>query len=173
MDKNILIVPIGRIEPRVLEMLQNGLRSIFNRETSTVSAQEEPEYAHNKQRDQYSADMILIRLSAHPESRYNERTIGVVDHDLFVNNLKFVFGTASGLHALFSPTRLRQEFYGFPADENLFESRLLTEAVHELGHTYGLGHCSDEHCVMYFSNRLSDTDRKGYKFCEACRRGLF
>jgi archaemetzincin len=34
-----------------------------------------------------------------------------------------------------------------------------------LGHTYGLQHCSDPKCVMYFSNTLGETDRKRDKFC--------
>ena len=54
-----------------------------------------------------------------------------------------------------------QEFYGLPRDENLFRERALTEAVHELGHTYGLGHCPVSTCVMHFSNSLHDTDLKG------------
>lgn len=172
MAKYILIVPIGGIDSAITDKLREGLQSIFDREVVIGSAQEEPDYAYNKQRDQYSADIILIKLSANSESRSSERTLGVVDHDLFVNSLSFVFGTAAGQHALFSPTRLRQQFYGLAEDEPLFKKRMLTEAAHELGHTYGLGHCSDERCVMYFSNRLSDTDRKGYEFCRRCRKAL-
>jgi len=41
--------------------------------------------------------------------------------------------------------------------------------VHELGHTYGLGHCPDTHCVMHFSNSLRDTDIKSATFCPACQ----
>jgi archaemetzincin len=42
-------------------------------------------------------------------------------------------------------------------------------AIYELGHTYGHGHCSDDRSVMYFSNRLADTDWKGYEFCTRCK----
>ncbi len=48
--------------------------------------------------------------------------------------------------------------------------RVVKEAIHELGHTYGLGHCRDARCIMYFSNSLLDTDRKGAAFCVNCRR---
>jgi len=44
------------------------------------------------------------------------------------------------------------------------------EAVHELGHTYGLKHCPNPACVMHFSNSLHDTDLKGWKFCPNCQR---
>jgi archaemetzincin len=46
------------------------------------------------------------------------------------------------------------------------------EAVHELGHMFGLDHCSDLRCVMHFSNSLADTDRKGRDFCPSCRARL-
>lgn len=67
---------------------------------------------------------------------------------------------------------LRQEFYNLPRDQGLFHKRVLTEAVHELGHTYGLGHCKNLRCVMFFSNSLVDTDRKGPEFCPDCKKQL-
>ena len=59
--------------------------------------------------------------------------------------------------------------YGLPEDEPLFHQRVLKEAAHELGHTYGLGHCPDNKCVMHFSNSLRDTDIKGTEFCPRCQ----
>ncbi len=46
---------------------------------------------------------------------------------------------------------------------------MVKEAVHDLGHTCGLGHCRNPRCVMFFSNTLGDTDVKGPGFCAACR----
>jgi archaemetzincin len=57
-----------------------------------------------------------------------------------------------------------------PRDERLFSERTLKEAVHELGHTYGLEHCPDPTCVMHFSNRLGDTDVKSWEFCPKCQQ---
>ena len=54
----------------------------------------------------------------------------------------------------------------------LFHERVIKEAVHELGHTYGLSHCPDATCVMHFSNSLPDTDFKGKAFCPVCQAAL-
>jgi archaemetzincin len=97
-----------------------------------------------------------------------EKTLGIIDLDLYVPKLNFVFGEASPRAAIISLTRLRNEFYHLPKDETLFRKRVLTEAVHELGHTYGLEHCANPHCVMFSSNSLTDTDMKGPTFCQRC-----
>lgn len=88
--------------------------------------------------------------------------------------MNFVFGEAglSGSFSVISITRLSQKFYGLPEDDGIFFDRVIKEAVHELGHTYGLRHCSDSSCVMFFSNSLSDTDRKGSSFCMSCSKML-
>jgi len=101
-----------------------------------------------------------------------EKILGIVDHDLFIPELNFVFGEASQKAAVISLTRLRQTFYQLPEDRTLFHQRVLTEAIHELGHTYGLGHCKNSRCVMFFSNSLMDTDRKGSEFCPPCQSKL-
>lgn len=82
-----------------------------------------------------------------------------------------VFGEAElgGYFAIISLARLRQSFYGLPEDKHLFLERTIKEAVHELGHTYGLSHCPDPECVMHFSNSLMDTDRKKPSFCSRCQ----
>jgi archaemetzincin len=56
--------------------------------------------------------------------------------------------------------------------KNYFGKGHLRELVHELEHTYGLGHCPDKRCEMHFSNNLKDTDIKSSSFCEHCRRKL-
>src|SRR3990167_7486042 len=102
------------------------------------------------------------------------RILGIVDIDLYVPELNFVFGEADVAHGvcIISLVRLHQEFYGLPKNENLFFERALKEAVHEVGHTYRLGHCGDTRCIMHFSNSLQDTDIKGPDFCRRCKLKL-
>lgn len=100
-----------------------------------------------------------------------EKALLIADVDLYAEGLNFVFGEAEieGSLAIISLVRLRESFYGRSEKRDLFESRVKKEAVHELGHVFGLKHCSSPQCVMFFSNSLSDTDRKGWAFCPRCQ----
>jgi archaemetzincin len=169
---SILLVPIGEIDKKVIEKLQLDLGKIFNKQVEVGQGMPDPDYAYNKKRNQYLSTAILKRLMEQKESVAYGKVLGIVDQDLYVPELNFVFGEAGQKVAVISLTRLRQEFYRLSPDRNLFYKRALTEAVHELGHTYGLGHCRNPHCVMFFSNSLMDTDRKGPEFCLECNRKL-
>ncbi|HUI44860.1 MAG TPA: hypothetical protein VL122_02560 [Nitrospirota bacterium] len=78
--------------------------------------------------------------------------LAVIDEDLYVPELNYVFGEAdavAGIAAIALP-RLRRESYGLDLDSALFLLRATKEAIHEFGHSCGLGHCPDPKCVMHF-----------------------
>lgn len=169
---NIEIICFGRIENYVLDYLKKNLTKIFNAEVSIGSLQDLPKYAYRKKRNQYLASVILDRL-AKPKSP-NQKILAIIDKQLYVLKLNFVFGLADfpkGV-CIISLGRLYQSFYGLREDRDLFLKRSLKEAVHEIGHLLNLVHCPDPACVMYFSNSLLDTDRKDYRFCVNCQRRL-
>lgn len=169
---SIALVTIGEIDQKVIKTLKIDLNKIFGKQICICKGMPKPHYAFNKKRNQYLSTMILNTLMNEKEYTGFEKILGIVDHDLYVPELNFVFGEAGQRVSVISLTRLRQEFYNLPQDESLFHKRVLTEAVHELGHTYGLGHCGNPLCVMFFSNSLIDTDRKGSEFCLKCKSNL-
>lgn len=169
----IYLQPIGNIENKVLNELSDRLNERFKLPVKIKQKIDIPKEAYNKDRNQYYSTKILEILRVNiPEDA--DRVLGIIDKDLYVPELNFVFGEADVYFGvcLISLSRLKQEFYGLPKNEEIFLKRVFKEAVHELGHTYNLGHCSDPRCVMFFSNSLSDTDRKGDNFCDDCRRKI-
>lgn len=125
-----------------------------------------PRSACDPHRSQCRADDFLVLAGRRP-GRY---VLAVTDYDLYAGDLNFVFGMAQnpGKAAVISLHRLR-----WGADEAAFRARAVKEAIHELGHALGLGHCRTPTCVMRFSDSLADTDRKGPMMCPACRRKLW
>ncbi|MFQ5965924.1 MAG: archaemetzincin family Zn-dependent metalloprotease [Candidatus Scalinduaceae bacterium] len=173
MKENICIIPIGYIDEDILHYTQKELEERLNVEIDIGKQLKDPDYAYNRKREQYHSTLILKRIRNLRLLEY-DRVLGIVDVDLYVPELTFVFGEAviAKKVAVISLVRLRQEFYGLPDNLNLFKKRIITEAVHELGHTYGLRHCSKNNCVMFFSNTLSDTDLKGSVFCKICKKAV-
>ncbi len=163
-----IIVDFSVIDREAISFLQEKLPQIFGIEVrKVVPAALQPQWYDDK-RGQYRAAMLLHALI--PFAMPNSIVLGVTDKDIFEDGLNFVFGIASPVAhvALIATARLSNGFYGLMEDRNLFLRRVLTEADHEIGHAFGLGHCPNPHCVMHFSNTLADTDAKGYRFCERC-----
>ena len=129
----------------------------------------DPEEAFDPSRGQYDSRGLLAALLGKPVADA-ERVLGVTSVDLFVPVLSYVFGEAQlgGRAALVSVHRLRNEVYGLPGDDVVLLERLEKEAVHELGHTYGLVHCREIGCVMLSSTYAEEIDFKGAAFCPAC-----
>jgi archaemetzincin len=98
------------------------------------------------------------------------RILGVTDVDLAIPMLSFLFGQAQfdGPVAIVSLCRLHQEFYGLPAQEKLLRERTVKETLHELGHTFGLVHCSDPNCAMSLATHIELVDSKSERYCARC-----
>jgi archaemetzincin len=167
--ETIDVLPVGDVDRTPFDYLLLGLRLRFGRPVELLGDQQLPEEAFDRARGQWQAREILRSIQPRPSAW---RTLAVVGVDLYAPGLTFVFGEAdpAGRRAIFSLERLRPEHAGEPADRELLLGRSLKEAVHEIGHTLGLGHCRDRFCVMRFSNSLSDTDLKRDAFCDRCRR---
>ena len=169
----IAIVPIGTVDSAVLEFLRKRLEEIFVKtRCHIVNSLPLPKNFFDARRGQYYSTGILTDLVSVAKEISADRVLGVVEADLYVPRLNFVFGEAQSLGtvALISTHRLKPGFYGNREDNQLLFGRTAKEAVHELGHTMGLSHCSDPKCVMYFSNTITDTDRKGEWFCLSCEK---
>jgi len=170
------ILQVGRVESQTLNYVKENLPKIFPKiecemipETIPI-----PEEAYNSLRKQHNSSVILAIIKNLFKKKPYRRVLGITEVDLYVPQLNFVFGQAEcpGKVALISLFRLKPEFYGQPPNRKLFLERTLKEAVHELGHTFGLGHCRNPFCVMFFSNSILDTDKKEKNFCEKCQKTI-
>ncbi len=130
----------------------------------------DPEVSFDKLRGQYNST-ILLKLLLDDPAYSSGKALGVVGMDLFAPVLTYVFGEAQldGRASVVSLHRLRPEVYGLTADDHLLFTRLLKESTHELGHCFGLLHCTDTACVMHASTYVEEIDVKSEWFCQSCQ----
>jgi len=169
----IYVLPIGAIDQMVLKSLAAGIKLKFNHQCSILGNIGVPSHAFDSKRNQYSSAEILKKIvDITPNDAL--KISGVTDVDLFIPVLTFVFGQAqlNGRVSIISLHRLKQEYYGLPANDSLLIERAIKEAIHEIGHTFGMTHCSDNKCVMYFSNLVRNVDMKTDNFCNSCLKLL-
>lgn len=165
----VRLVPVGGVDGRLLDNVSKALAREFRTRCAVGEAPLDAAFAHHPERNQYHSTAILERLSR--ANGEKEVAVGVTNLDLYIPILTFVFGEAhlGGSCAVVSYHRLRQEYYGMPADGALLSERLVKEAVHEVGHTVGLTHCDDYACVMAASHSVEWLDLKGASMCDECR----
>ena len=167
--KRLQLLPVGKVDGRLLMQLAPALAHTFRTECELLSNPLDPEFAFHGERQQYHSSQILRHMQQ-VLTLDSWRLLGVAAVDLYIPILTFVFGEAQmgGPCAVVSLHRLRQEFYGLPDDRELLLQRLVKEAVHEIGHTLDLTHCDDYRCAMAPSHAVEWIDLKEHTFCPSC-----
>ena len=169
----IHLIPIGSIDRQILEFLALVLPDTFHVPCLKRELEIDLAAAYSPERQQYHSTHLLAQLLPYSQGS-RVKLLGVTNVDLYIPILTFVFGEAQlGKQcALISVHRLYQSFYGLPEDEAFSYHRCEKEAIHELGHTFGLIHCRNFECVMYYANAVEDIDLKTNVFCPHCAQAL-
>ncbi len=165
----VLLLWIGRRDPAadLLEGVRARLARVYDAAVRVGVSPDRPEDAFDVRRGQHSSSRILVWLGERHTGP--GRVLGLTDEDLFIPILTFVFGEAQlgGRTAVVSTARLGDS-PRIPGEAARIALRLQKEAVHELGHTYGLLHCHDATCAMARSPSLRHVDAKAPALCRAC-----
>jgi archaemetzincin len=151
---------------RLLASVRLAVEETLDRPVRMWQGRERPTDAFDAKRQQHSSSRILHWLvEQRPDSAH--KLLAVTDVDLFIPILTFVYGEAQlgGLAALVSTARLAMDG---ARNRGLLATRLAKECVHELGHTFGLIHCSDPTCVMSRSVTILHVDQKRLSLCDTC-----
>jgi archaemetzincin len=160
----------GTMDAAALEHVRDHVAMAFDRPVRAWDSPLRPTGTFDLVRGQHaSATMLNWLLEAGPGEG---RILGVTDRDLFIPVLTYVFGEAQlgGRAAVVSSARLGEgtRELGPP----LLLQRLTKEAVHEMGHAFGLRHCDTPRCVMGRSPGLAGIDAKTHQLCPTCRQRL-
>jgi archaemetzincin len=170
----ISILPIDEINRLILKHMGEFLQRFLGLKYRILPVQNmairTPELLHQ---GKYNSTGVLLYISRRIPGN-NQKILAVSQLDLYSPIFSHLYGEAqlNGRAALMSLYRLHQDVNHLAANSEVFLSRCEKEALHELGHTFGLMHCKDRNCVMYPSSTIADTDIKANAFCPVCTRRL-
>jgi archaemetzincin len=132
-----------------------------------------PGFAYYKPRNRYKADSLLVDLKKNlpPGCKY---IVGLTAKDISTSSGEhkdwgvFGLGYMSGPSCVVSDFRLR----GSARDKEHVHERLTKVVLHELGHTFGLPHCSaDKTCMMQDAGgTIKSVDSEKIFLCAACKK---
>ena len=161
----IRLIPVGDVPPKILNALKEDLSEALPKQKFIIdSGVPLPKDAYNRFKEQYRAEYILDVL------RDRGVLLAVTTADIFADKLNFVYGLAEYRGpAIVSTARLDPQFYKESPNFQLLMSRLVKEAIHEIGHIFGLSHCQYPECVMSYSNNVKFVDKKKKWFCDSCK----
>ncbi|MFX1423104.1 MAG: Zn-dependent protease [Promethearchaeota archaeon] len=150
---NILVDP--DVSHSLIFQLDQYLFEVFSfNKIEVITSVTLPSSCWNKSRSQFDAACLLSFTTSFKST---EIVLLIISKDAYVSDLNFAFGVASrGLGAVVSVYRLEND-----------PEFLQKEITHELGHVFGLKHCSLP-CVMTYSNSRSEARLKNRAFCQKC-----
>lgn len=169
-QQQITLISFGVFRKDILEVIAAEVKHQFLLPVTFREGHLDLSEFYDPARRQYNGNLLLKRLDA-VFSSYNTKTMGLFSVDLFIPILTYIFGQAalSGLTGIASLYRLSNERYGMDPDDALLLERFTKEVIHELGHTFGLRHCTLPDCVMHASTYVEDIDQKRQNLCVKCR----
>ena len=166
----IAIQPFNNVDTNVLvDILSSISREYDSAKIVVLQKVAMPDFAYYKPRNRYRAEKLLQFLDTLPVER--TKIVGFTDLDISTTKNEhydwgiFGLGEINGASCVCSVYRLKKN-----AGSELYVSRIKKVIIHELGHTFGLEHCTWPLCVMAdYQGTIKSLDRSGFHLCAQCR----
>lgn len=171
--EEIVLISFGLPDRELMENIEEGVKKRFILPVKTRFEHPDIIDFYDPARNQYNGNFILKKIETEFASDFS-KTIGLFNVDLFIPILTYIFGQAylNGRTGIASLFRLRNEIYGVRRNDIVMSERFRKEVIHELGHMFGLIHCTEILCVMRSSTYVEDIDQKSDDFCDRCYQKL-
>jgi archaemetzincin len=172
----VKLVALGDVPDELFEAVASGVELELDVTVERIPGRALPESAYYAPRRRYRAERLLAflddELAGEPATT---RVLGLTTVDISTTKPPhedwgvFGLGALGGRSCVVSTHRLGRRSRG--AEHRRF--RIVTTAVHEVGHTLGLEHCDEPRCVMRDAEGSIDTvDASTGTLGPACRAAL-
>lgn len=153
----------GVAKSKAIQLAQE-LRAYFPKVIVKEETLPLPSQYYNKERNRYKASGLVDDLAKH---RNGDVIIGVTDYVIFEPNKKSptygIMGLGRvGAYKCVVSTKIPK------SRETLTDSDFTKLVLHELGHAFGLEHCTDSHCYMIDAEHKLKFP-KTTRFCNNCK----
>jgi archaemetzincin len=171
-DHSLAILPFNGVDSALLNELKTGLQKKLTIPITVLDGKTLPSFAFYKPRQRYIADSLLVFLAQTNKGR-SGKIIGITTKDISTRkdpheNWGILgLGTCPGEACVISSFRAGKN----KVSHKDFIRRMITLALHEIGHTYGLEHCPVANCIMKDAEGKMNLD-DGDSYCEKCRNYL-
>lgn len=171
----VAIQPFGQFPKDIMTEVQMGIDSMYDIESTILSPIDLPKQAYYSPRNRYRADSLIRYLKRIKPAEY-DKILGVTTSDISTTKDKYKdygimgLGFMPGKSCVSSIYRTQR---GAINRKHLI-SRFRKITIHELGHNFGLPHCTyDPKCLMQSAKGKATTiDKADEILCENCRRQI-
>lgn len=179
----IYLQPIGNfnaLQKKQIQLTNEYLEIYFQLKTKTLKPISNDVVPNSSRRmiaeghEQLLAGYLLNDLLKEIKPVNRIALMGLSELDLYPKpEWNYVFGLASYHDKVGVSSIYRLQDGELTAENfNLCLSRLLKISSHEIGHMFGLHHCTTANCVMNGTNSMGETDRHSIRLCSVCQRKL-
>lgn len=146
----VTLVTLGTFPRALADAVERGLRAELQVDVRRINDVPLPRAAYYAPRRRYRADSLLEHLHTLVPRGDRMRILGMTEVDISTTKGRvfdwgvFGLGDLDGSACVISAHRLRRR----ARDAAHVEFRVVTTAIHEIGHTLGLEHCTEPRCVM-------------------------
>ena len=179
----VAIQPFGEFNSKEAKMMQQEISEFYHVNVTLLKPIELPKNAYiNVKSSRYRADTLIRFLRKNIDRNY-DFVIGLTDKDISTTKYSnrstktikeptykyadwgiFGLGFMPGKSCIVSTFRLK---------EKNFRSRFIKICCHELGHNFGLPHCSDKSCIMQdAAETIKTIDNVKLNLCNSCKKKI-
>jgi archaemetzincin len=158
----IIIQPFNDFPKEYLDFISIELRKIYPKVQIKLPIQM-PSSARNQGNTRYRADSLIRILRSQTPEGY--KTIGLTTIDISTTLGAYADWGVMGLGFLQGESSVVSSYRVRGLDN---KSKLFKVVVHELGHNYGLQHCTTKTCIMKAAEGR-DIFKEELGFCDKCK----